>query len=69
MWMFTQFNSSYIFEIVISNFKNTYFIYLKNCKQSNKYTVKPIYTGHSREPEHVAFKSSCIQGKNICTIH
>ena len=26
---------------------------------SNLLTVKPVYKGHSREPENVAFMSSC----------
>ena len=25
----------------------------------NIYTVKPVYKGHSREPENVAFLNSC----------
>jgi hypothetical protein len=25
----------------------------------NKYTLKPVYKGHSREPENVAFMSTC----------
>jgi hypothetical protein len=35
-------------------------------------TVKPVYKGHSREPENVAFISRCplyIQVKIIDTIH
>ena len=35
-------------------------------------TVKPVYKGNSREPENVAFISSCplYTGYNfVCTIH
>ena len=38
----------------------------------NENTVKPVYKGHSREPENAPFMSSSplyIQVINICTIH
>jgi len=31
----------------------------RSCRQSNCYTVKPVYNGHSWEPENVALMSSC----------
>jgi hypothetical protein len=42
------------------------------CMYVITHTVKPVYKGHSREPENVAFMSSCskyIQVKIIYTIH
>jgi hypothetical protein len=56
----------------VDGYSNTFCLYVTN---KNIITVKPVYKGHSREPENVPFMSSCplymhysLMGKYGCPL-